>query len=233
MREFEFLLKDVFSADAHYAGLEGCETVVPELLSSILEGARDFAEGVVGPLYRVGDQEGCSFDAGQVSTPEGFSKAFQLYGEGGWQGLTLAFFVIMMKKLAGRSEAILLALAFPAVFVTIGHGQNAFLTAGLFAGALHYLNRKPVVAGLLIGLLTFKPHLGLLIPFVLMVSRCWRVFFSASVTSISFAAMSWLILGSETWAAFFSSTSKAASRINDGMVPFYKMQSLFASLVKG
>jgi alpha-1,2-mannosyltransferase len=138
-----------------------------------------------------------------------------------WQGLTLAFFVIMMKKLAGRSEAILLVLAFPAVFVTIGHGQNAFLTAGLFAGALHYLNRKPVVAGLLIGLLTFKPHLGLLIPFVLMVSRCWRVFFSASVTSISFAAMSWLILGSEAWAAFFFSTSKAASRINDGMVPFY------------
>ena len=147
-----------------------------------------------------------------------------------WQSLTLTFFVTMVVRLAGRSEAILLTLAFPAVFVTLGHGQNAFLTAGLFAGTLFYLDRKPVVAGLLIGLLTFKPHLGVLIPIVLMESRRWRVFFYAIVASVSFAALSWVVLGPETWGAFFASTGKAATVLNEGMVPFYKMQSLYTSL---
>ena len=59
-----------------------------------------------------------------------------------WQGLTLFFFVFMIKMLAGRNEAVVLTLAFPAVFVTLGHGQNSFLTAGLLAGALHFLDRK-------------------------------------------------------------------------------------------
>jgi alpha-1,2-mannosyltransferase len=147
-----------------------------------------------------------------------------------WQSLTLAFFVSMVVQLAGRSEAVMLALAFPAVFVTLGHGQNAFLTAGLFVGALYYLDRKPIIAGLLIGLLTFKPHLGVLIPLVLLVSGRWRVIFSACVTTVSFAVLSLVVFGAETWDAFFTSTGKTASVLNDEMVPFYKMQSVYTSL---
>jgi len=147
-----------------------------------------------------------------------------------WQGLTLAFFVTMVRKLAGRREAIMLTLAFPVVFITLGHGQNAFLTAGLLAGALHYLDRKPIVAGVLIGLLTFKPHLGVLIPFVLMLSGRWRVFFSAGVTTALFAALSWAVFGAETWRAFLASTGKAAEVLNQGQVAFHKMQSLFSAL---
>ncbi|MDG5467587.1 glycosyltransferase family 87 protein [Deltaproteobacteria bacterium IMCC39524] len=147
-----------------------------------------------------------------------------------WQGLTLLLFVSMVVKLAGRHEAIILTLAFPAVFVTLGHGQNAFLTAGLFTGALYYLDRKPILAGLLIGLLTFKPHLGVLIPIVLIASCRWRVFFSACISAVSFILVSWVALGTKTWSAFFASTGKTASVLNEGMVSFYKMQSLYTSL---
>lgn len=147
-----------------------------------------------------------------------------------WQGLSLTFLVTMVVKLSGRREAIILTLAFPAVFVTLGHGQNAFLTAGLFVGALYNFDRKPIVAGLLLGLLTFKPHLGVLIPFALIISGRWRVFFSACVTTVLFAVLSLLVFGVETWAAFFASTGQTASVLNEGLVPFYKMQSLYTSL---
>jgi hypothetical protein len=53
----------------------------------------------------------------------------------------------------GGYEWLLLALAFPAVLINIGHGQNGFLTAALMGGALVALPRQPVLAGILFGLL--------------------------------------------------------------------------------
>ena len=147
-----------------------------------------------------------------------------------WIGLSLAFFIAMVTKISDRKEAILVALAFPAVYWTIGHGQNALLTAGLLAGSLHYLDRKPIVAGILIGLMSFKPHLGVLIPFVLIIGGYWRVFFTAAITTLTFAFISWLAFGTEVWIAFFQSMSETSQTLNEGRVPFYKMQSLYASL---
>jgi alkylation response protein AidB-like acyl-CoA dehydrogenase len=88
LRDIDFLLKDVFDATSHYAGLNGCENPTPELLDAILHGAAEFSEQVVSPLFRVGDEQGCRFENGQVRTPDGYAEAFRLYGEGGWQGLT-------------------------------------------------------------------------------------------------------------------------------------------------
>ena len=76
-REFEFLLGEVFGASEHYASLDGCEELTPELLDSVLMGARDFAEGVAAPHYRSGDQQGCRFEDGQVVTHDGFAAAFR------------------------------------------------------------------------------------------------------------------------------------------------------------
>ena len=61
----------------------------------------------------------------------------------------------------------LLALAYPAVLINIGHGQNGFLTAALLGGALVILDRRPIVAGILFGLLVYKPQFGLMIPLAL------------------------------------------------------------------
>ena len=147
-----------------------------------------------------------------------------------WIALTLIFYATMIRKIVGRNEAIMLALAFPAVFWTIGHGQNALLTAGLLAGGLYFLERKPILAGILIGLLSFKPHLGILIPFVLMAAGHWRVFTAAAITTIIFAALSWLVFGTDVWMAFFQSIVETKSTLNEGLVPFHKMQSFYAGL---
>jgi len=101
---------------------------------------------------------------------------------------------------------LLLALAYPAVFINLGHGHNGLLTAALIAGALTQLDRRPLIAGILIGLLAYKPQFGLLIPLVLAVSGRWRVFVAASVTVAALALAVTLAFGVDVWTAFLAST---------------------------
>lgn len=147
-----------------------------------------------------------------------------------WQGVTLAFCLKMIRNVIEHKQTLVLTLAFPATFITLGHGQTAFLTSGLLCGALYYLDRKPWVAGIMISLLTIKPHLGILLPFLLILTARWRVFWSAIFCTLVFAALSYAIFGLETWQAFMASASLATETLHKGFVPLYKMQSLFASL---
>jgi alkylation response protein AidB-like acyl-CoA dehydrogenase len=89
LRDIRFVLDELLDSSNHYARLEGCEKLEPELLEAIVGGAAKFAEEVVAPLLRVGDEQGCRFEDGQVETPEGYREAFRLYAEGDWQGLTV------------------------------------------------------------------------------------------------------------------------------------------------
>ena len=67
-------------------------------------------------------------------------------------------------------------------------GQNSVLTAGLAALALHLLGKRPVVAGVVIGLLAIKPQLAVVFPFVLIAARAWRTFAAAALSATLFAA---------------------------------------------
>src|ERR1700744_4911318 len=64
-------------------------------------------------------------------------------------------------KLTGSDGVLLLSLALPALFINAVAGQNGTLTAALLGGGLLLLDRRPVVAGILFGLLVYKPQLGL------------------------------------------------------------------------
>src|SRR5579884_2989506 len=95
------------------------------------------------------------------------------------------------------SDWLLLALAFPAVLINIGHGQNGFLTAALLGGALVMLDRRPILAGLLFGLLVYKPQYGVMIPLVLAVSGRWKCFAAAAVTVAVLALAATLAFGAD------------------------------------
>ncbi|MFT5444222.1 MAG: alkylation response protein AidB-like acyl-CoA dehydrogenase [Myxococcota bacterium] len=88
LHDVDFLLNDVFASEAHYASLTGCEEATPDLVDAIIRGAAQFSEEVVSPLFRTGDEQGCTFKDGEVKTPDGYKEAFALYAEGGWQSLT-------------------------------------------------------------------------------------------------------------------------------------------------
>jgi hypothetical protein len=145
-----------------------------------------------------------------------------------WLTATLPAYIVVVRRIVGDRTGYLLALAFPAILSNCIVGQNGFLTAGLIGGALLTIERRPVLAGVFIGLLTYKPHLGLLFPVALIAAGCWRTFASAAVTALLMAAGSWVAFGTETWIAFFASiphTSQAF--LSDGWANFGKLQTLF------
>ena len=88
-----------------------------------------------------------------------------------------------MRAIVGHNLGILLALAAPMAFINALVGQNGFLTAALIGGALYLIPVRPVLAGICLGLLTYKPQYGLLFPIVLIAAGHWRVFISAAVTA--------------------------------------------------
>ncbi len=88
LRDVRFLLNEVFDAPALWASLPALsETVDPDTADAILEEAGKIASGVLAPLNREADEQGCKWDNGTVTTPEGFREAYRTYAEGGWNGL--------------------------------------------------------------------------------------------------------------------------------------------------
>lgn len=86
LRDMRFLIDHVFDFHSNYAAL-GATDASPDMVSAILEEGAKFCENVLSPLNRSGDEEGCHFDNGVVTTPAGFKQAFAQYVEGGWHGL--------------------------------------------------------------------------------------------------------------------------------------------------
>jgi hypothetical protein len=148
-----------------------------------------------------------------------------------WMALTIPAYLAAMRAILPRPETLLVAAAFPAVFVNIGHGQNGFLSAALLAGALLWLDRRPALAGLLFGLLAYKPQFGILIPLVLLVTGRWTVIGAASATVAALSAITWLVFGAGVWNAFAASAEfSRAVVLEAGATGWEKIQSIFSAV---
>ncbi|MEE9320532.1 MAG: acyl-CoA dehydrogenase C-terminal domain-containing protein [Granulosicoccus sp.] len=90
LQDMRFALREVLDFNRHYAALPSAEDGTPDVVDAILEEAAKFAEAVLTPLNAVGDQQGCQWHDGNVSTPDGFKEAYQQYVEGGWPSLAHA-----------------------------------------------------------------------------------------------------------------------------------------------
>src|SRR5579863_6814675 len=157
-----------------------------------------------------------------------------------WQAVTLGLYLVMMWGIVTSPSLraaeggddwmwLLLALAFPAVLINIGHGQNGFLTAALMGGALVLLDRRPLAAGILFGLLVYKPQYGLLLPVVLAVSGRWKCFAAAAITVVLLSIATTLAFGASVWSAFLESTHfTRVVVLEQGNTGWYKIQSVFA-----
>lgn len=148
-----------------------------------------------------------------------------------WMVATLPLYLAAMRAILPKRDTILVALAFPAVFVNITHGQNGFLTAALIGGALLLLDRRPAVAGLLIGLLAYKPQFGVLIPLVLLATGRWKTFNAAASTVLILAAASTALFGEDIWRAFIASGEPTRTIVlESGNTGWEKIQSLFSAM---
>ena len=147
----------------------------------------------------------------------------------GWAAASFLPYLAAMRAIVGRSFGFLLAAAFPVVFTNTLVGQNGFLTASLIGGTLVLMPKRPVLSGICLGLLSYKPQYGLLFPLVLIAAAQWRVFFTAGVIAVLLAALSWFAFGTESWQAFvhwMPMFDKAF--LVEGRAPWGKIQSIFA-----
>ncbi|MEQ8179302.1 MAG: glycosyltransferase family 87 protein [Amphiplicatus sp.] len=148
-----------------------------------------------------------------------------------WMAATLPLYLASIRAIIPEKGALLAAAAFPAVFVNFIHGQNGFLTAALIGAAMLVLNRRPLVAGVLIGLLAYKPQFGVLIPIALIAAGRWRSFAAAAATVLMLIAVSTLAFGPDVWRAFAESGHLTRTVVlENGNTGWEKIQSLFSAL---
>jgi len=148
-----------------------------------------------------------------------------------WMAATLPLYAAAIRKLLPTNSAMIVAIGFPAVTINFLHGQNGFLTAALITGALLTLRSKPLVAGVLIALLAYKPQFGVLIPLALLAGGYYRTFASAVVTLLAMCAIATLAFGVEIWSAFYESRHFSRLHILEaGSTGWERIQSLFSAI---
>ncbi len=147
----------------------------------------------------------------------------------GWAAISFLPYLAAMRAIVGRNFGLLLAAAFPVVVTNSLVGQNGSLTASLIGGTLVLMPRSPILSGVCLGLLSYKPQYGLLFPLVLIATSEWRVFLTAAVVATTLAALSWVAFGSESWQAFVHWMPMFNQAfLVEGRAPWGKMQSIFA-----
>ena len=147
-----------------------------------------------------------------------------------WLAATWAGWALMVRAWMGRWMNWLAVACFPAALVNAGHGQNGFLTAALFGAAALMTERRPWLSGALFGALIIKPHLAVLVPLFLILSGNWRAFLAAGLTAGGLCLVSLAVLGPDSWRAFFETSALARAALEQDLVGYAKMQSVYAAV---
>jgi hypothetical protein len=141
---------------------------------------------------------------------------------------TLLLHAGITAAISRRRQAFFLAAATPWGFFGMIHGQNQFLTASIVGGALLTLERRPALCGIILGLLSYKPQLGLLFPLALAFGGYWRAFGWACAGTAFWTALSGIVFGFDTFGPFLHGLSSVGREVlvtNPGYLP--NLQSLY------
>ena len=146
-----------------------------------------------------------------------------------WLSLTLGGYLVVVRRIAPHPMTIWLALAFPGALMNINYGQNGLFSAALFGGGLLLLEPYPFLAGILFGVLVYKPNFFILIPLALIAGRYWRTLGATILSAGVLAIASGLVLGWETWTAFWHIRNVPMQALEQGLASLRKMPTIFAA----
>jgi alpha-1,2-mannosyltransferase len=147
-----------------------------------------------------------------------------------WLGATGAACARAVRALRPAAADWVVLLAFPAVLLNAEHGQNGFLTAALLAAGVALLDRRPVLAGIAFGALVVKPQLALMLPLLVIARGRWSTLAAASATALVVCLAATMAFGAGIWTHFLSASSLARASLEQGLVGFDRMQSVFAAV---
>jgi len=141
IKDIKFVWNDVLDMDEHYKIFSHGQLAEPDLVEAIIQEAATFSEQELVPLNKIGDEQGCQFDNGFVTTPKGFKEAYQKYVDNGWHGLSgpeqfggqdlpesLAFIVMEMLCSANHSWSMYPGLTGGAIKTILAHAPDNLKT---------------------------------------------------------------------------------------------------------
>lgn len=155
--------------------------------------------------------------------PRGLSYAL-------FTGLTLGLYLALLARLAGPHLIALTIALLPTLFVTIASGQNSFLTGALMALSALLTLRSRTSAGLPLGLLVIKPHLGIGLGLHALFARRWGALGLALAVALAVSAVATLVLGAGIWPAFREAVRAAGELLAVDFYPIFRMPSVYALL---
>ncbi len=127
IRDITFVMQELLGCEAHYQEL-GYQDATVDMIDAIVVEAAKFTEQVIAPLNQIGDQQGCQWNDGVVTTPDGFKEAYQQYVEGGWPTLSQS------EEFGGQGLPHSLNAAIAEMMVSANHSFTMY--PGLSHGAL-------------------------------------------------------------------------------------------------
>jgi hypothetical protein len=147
-----------------------------------------------------------------------------------WIAVGLALYETAVYTIVSRRAALIAAATPFFVAVNIDMPHTGLLTAALIGLSLVFLERRPWVAGIFLGLLTYKPHFGLLFPLALFASRNWRALGSAATTAAILGLGAAVAFGYEGWVSFVDALTDRSSSLAPGAEVELRLHSIFGFL---
>jgi len=160
-------------------------------------------------------------------TPLGWAP--YAWAAGAWVAASLLAYLGAARLATPQPRLILFALAAPATVACLAVGQNGLLTAALAVAGLALLDRRPILAGLLLGALAYKPQFGVLLPVALVAAGRWKTIAAATASVLLGMVAAGLAFGWSTWPLFLQAIQGAGEQIvQAGALEDYKQQSVHA-----
>jgi hypothetical protein len=143
--------------------------------------------------------------------------------------VTLALYVLTLRAIAGDNLAMVLVILFPALAITIGCGQNGFLTGMLIGVVCLNVERRQWLAGLALGAMIIKPHLAVAAGLYLLLTRRWAAVGVAALMVLVSSLVCTLVFGWQIWTAWLGAIRESASYLEQGLYPLSRMISSYAA----
>ncbi len=141
---------------------------------------------------------------------------------------TFVIYLFVAGKIVGERSGFFLAAGLPAVLANFIAGQNGFFSVALLGAALFMLVERPILAGVVFGILTYKPHLALLLPISLIAGGHWRALIVAAIVAALMILLKWGAFGTATLMASLGDLSHTSQAVlTNGVGDFAKMQTAF------
>lgn len=143
-----------------------------------------------------------------------------------------SLYLFAARALLPDTRALIFAVTLPAAVYHIGTVQTGLVIAGISGLALLWLDKRPLTAGALVGLLAIKPHLAVLWPVMLALSGRWRAFAAATASTSAFIALAGFMFGFDAYDRFFQSLGATQNLVTSQLITTPAYASLYASLLQ-